>query len=188
MRKVTFTRLDEGTTEEHRYARSVSVDTWRHILPDRIMAQLRMLSEVELAWPVNDYDHSLQTATRCLRDGQDEETVVCALMHDIGEAVGPANHGEIAAAVLRPYISAANHWMIQHHPVFQGYYFWHHTGRDRNAREQFRGHPHFERTVRFCERWDMPSFDPKYDSYPLEFFEPMIRRIFGREAFAGGEG
>lgn len=184
MKKVSFTRLDQGTTEEHRYARQISVDTWRKILADRVIQQIKMLKEVELAWPVNDYDHSLQTATRCLRDGQDEEMVVCALLHDVGEVAGPHSHGDIAAALLRPYISEANHWMIQNHTVFQGYYFWHHTGRDRNAREKFRGHPHFERTASFCEKWDMPAFDPKYDSMPLEAFEPMIRRIFGREPFA----
>lgn len=184
MDKVTFTRLDEGTAEEHRYARCISLETWRRILPERIVAQLRMLKAVELAWSIDDYEHSLQTATRCARDGQDNETIVCALLHDIGQVVGPANHDEISAAILRPYISEANHWMVEHHTVFQAYYFWHHTGRDRNAREQFRGHPHFERTIHFCDRWDMPSFDPHYDSHPLEYFEPMIREVFGREPFS----
>jgi predicted HD phosphohydrolase len=38
--------------------------------------------------------------------------------------------------------------------------------------------------VRFCERWDQASFDPEYDSDPLESFEPLLREVFARPAFA----
>ena len=33
---------------------------------------------------VDLHDHSIQTATRALKDGADEETVICGLLHDIG--------------------------------------------------------------------------------------------------------
>ena len=45
-------------------------------------------------------------------------------------------------------------------------------------REQFRGHEHFEETARFCEIYDQTAFDEAYDSAPLDFFEPMVRRTF----------
>lgn len=182
--KVSFTRLDSGTPEEHLRVREFNLQTWRGNIGKRILDELRAIAEIPLIVKVNELEHSLQTATRCLRDGEDEETVVCALVHDVGERMGPANHGEYAAAVLRPYVSDANYWIMKYHPIFQGYYFWHHSGRDRNARDQFRDHPLYDRTVRFCERWDMPSFDPDYDTLPLEFFEPMVLRIFGRDPYS----
>ncbi len=67
--------------------------------------------------------------------------------------------------------------MVQHHGIFQGYYFFHHIGLDRDMRERFRHHPHFERTRVFCERYDNPAFDPDLDCYGLESFEPMVRRV-----------
>ncbi|MDB5434076.1 MAG: phosphohydrolase, partial [Phenylobacterium sp.] len=118
-----------------------------------------------------------QTATRAHRAGQDEEYVVCALMHDIGDILMPANHAELGATILKPYISEANHWMMEKHGVFQGYYFFHYIGLDRDMREQFRGHPHFEYCAQFCHLYDQNSFDPAYESMPLEAFEPMLRRV-----------
>ena len=116
----------------------------------------------------------------------DEETVVVALLHDIGDNLAPENHGEFAASVLRPYISEANYWLVKQHPVFQGYYYYHHVGRDRDERERFRGHPHFEKTQHFCEKWDQMSFDPDYDTMPLSAFEPMVHRLFGKKPFTYG--
>ncbi|MDH3970240.1 MAG: HD domain-containing protein, partial [Rhodospirillales bacterium] len=134
-----------------------------------------------LGYKIDRYRHSLQTATRALRDGADEETVVVALLHDIGDPIAPENHSEVAAAILRPFISEDNYWLLKHHGVFQGYYYFDKIGRDRDARERFRGHPCYEKTVMFCERWDQTSFNPDYDTLPLETFEPMVRRIFARE-------
>lgn len=182
-RKVTYTRIDQGSPEEYRRVREFNLKMWRDNVGPRIITLLRSIASIPLLVQVNELEHSLQTATRCFRDDEDEETVVCALVHDIGEMYGPANHGEFAAAVLRPYVSAENYWMVKHHPEFQGYFYWHHSGRDRHARDTFLGHPCYERTVRFCERWDGPSFDPAYNWLPLEHFEPMVLRVFAREAF-----
>ena len=124
--------------------------------------------------------HSLQTATRALRDGRDEEYVVCALLHDIGDTLGSFNHPDIAAAVLQPFVSEANHWMVQHHGIFQGHYFFHHIGLDRDMREQFRDHPYYTRTAEFCELYDNPAFDPRAETLPLSEFEPMLRRLMQR--------
>ena len=35
----------------------------------------------------------------------------------------------------------------------------------------------------FCERWDQSSFDPEYDSLPIEFFAPLVRPVFFRDAY-----
>ena len=111
------------------------------------------------------------------RAGQNEEYVVCALLHDIGDILLPASHAELGAAILKPYISDENHWMLEHHGVFQGYYFFHHIGLDRDMREQFRGHPHFEYTAQFCHLYDQAAFDPNYESMPMEAFVPMLHRV-----------
>jgi len=103
---------------------------------------------------------------------------VCALLHDIGDTLGTFNHPEIGAAILKPFVSEENHWMVDKHGIFQGYYFFHHIGMDRNMREQFRGHPNFLRTAEFCEKYDGPAFDVKAEYFPLEAFEPAMRRVF----------
>ena len=143
---------------------------------DNVLAHMALLGEGGF----NRLTHSLQTATLAHQAGEDDEYVVCALLHDIGDTLAPYNHPEVAAAILRPYVSDENHWMIQQHGIFQGYYFFHHVGLDRNLREQFRGHPFFERTARFCERYDQVGFDPTMKNMPLESFEPMLRRIFAK--------
>lgn len=147
-------------------------------LPDRVLAHLKLLEGDFGGFPVDRLAHSLQTATRALRDGRDEEYVVCALLHDIGDTLGTYNHPDIAAAILKPFVCEANLWMIQYHNIFQGYYFFHHIGMDRNMREQFRDHIYFERTAEFCELYDSPAFDAQAETLPLGEFEPMVRRVF----------
>jgi predicted HD phosphohydrolase len=149
-------------------------------LPDRILAHLRLLDGDFGGFPVDRLTHSLQTATRALRDGRDEEYVVCALLHDIGDTLGTFNHPDIPAAILKPFVSEANLWMVQHHGIFQGYYFFHHVGMDRDMREAFRSHPCFAQTEEFCARYDGPAFDAKAETLPLAHFEPMLRRLFAQ--------
>ena len=108
--------------------------------------------------------HCLQTATRAHRDGRDEEYVVCALLHDIGDTLGAYNHPDIGAAIVKPFVSEANHWMVEKHGIFQGYYFFHYLGMDRNMRDAFKGHPHFQHTAEFCQKYDQPAFDADYDT------------------------
>jgi predicted HD phosphohydrolase len=129
---------------------------------------------------VNNYRHCLQSATMALRDRLDEETVVVCLLHDVGFITCPTTHGELAAALLGPYVSEANEWMLRHHQVFQDYHLHADPTVDRHARERWRGHPHFEWTATFVERYDQAANDPGYDCAPLEAFEPMVRRVFSR--------
>jgi predicted HD phosphohydrolase len=147
-------------------------------LVDRLLDQFKMLDEESTPYPINRYQHSLQSATRAFEDGADEETIVAALLHDVGDITAPYNHGEVAAAILKPYVSEKTYWIVKHHPVFQGYYYNHYLGGDRNAREKYRDSPHYDDCVYFCQHYDQNAFDPAYESKPLEFFEPMLRRVF----------
>jgi predicted HD phosphohydrolase len=176
---VSFIRMDEGTYEDYQLLQTNWVAHQTN-LADEVLAMLKRLGGDKMGYKIDRYQHSLQTATRAQRDGADEETVFCALLHDIGDILAPNNHAQLAAAILRPYISDDNFWLVKHHGIFQGYFFWHHYGQDRNAREIYRNHPMFERTANFCEKWDQTSFDPDYDTMPLTAFEPMVRRLFER--------
>ncbi len=149
-------------------------------LPARLVSHLELLRGDYGGYPVDRLEHCLQTASRALRDGRDEEYVVCALLHDIGDTLGPANHADVAAVLLEPYVSEENHWIVKHHGIFQGYYFFHHVGLDRDAREAFRDHQYFDACAEFCEKYDQNSFDKDYASEPLETFLPMIERVFAK--------
>ena len=70
--------------------------------------------------------------------------------------------------------------MVKHHDIFQGYYYFHHIGKDKKVRDEYRGNPYFGACVRFCHRWDQLSFDPGYPTEPLNRFLPMAREIFSR--------
>lgn len=177
--RATFTKMEASTEQDWRRIAGEFMPFARK-LPDRLMAHLKVLEGDYGGFPVDRYTHSLQTATRALKDGRDEEYVVCALFHDIGDTLGTFNHFDIAAAILKPFVSAENLWTVQNHGIFQGYYFFHHIGLDRDLREQFRGHAHFERTAEFCDLYDNPAFDPNGEALPMAEFEPMVRRVFAQ--------
>jgi predicted HD phosphohydrolase len=149
-------------------------------LPDRVLAHLNMLAGDCGGFAVDRLEHSLQTATRAMQDGRDAEYIVCALLHDMGDILAPRNHADMAATLLKPFVSEQNFWMVEKHGIFQGYYFFHHIGLDRNMRDQFRGHPWFDYTEEFCAKYDGPAFDPNYKSAPLKEFEPLVHQVFAR--------
>lgn len=149
-------------------------------LPERILDHLALLDSDYGGFPVDRLQHSLQTAELAASAGADDEYVVCALLHDIGDTLGSANHPEVAAAILQPFVSEANHWMVKHHGIFQGYNFFHHIGMDRNMREEFRGSPYFDYTAEFIAKYDDPAFDADKPRLRLELFAPMVRRVFAQ--------
>ncbi|WBG66442.1 HD domain-containing protein [Pseudomonas citronellolis] len=177
--RAKFTHMEDGSVEDWSII-AQDFAAYATQLPDRILAHLRLLDGDFGGFPVDRLSHSLQTATLAHRDGRDEEYVVCALLHDIGDTLGSYNHADIAAAILKPFVNPENHWMIEKHAIFQGYYFFHHLGLDRHLREQFKDHPQFEQTIEFCARYDAAAFDPEGETLPLEFFEPMLRRVFAK--------
>jgi len=150
-------------------------------LPDRILEALLNLGDSMEGYQVSRLEHSLQSATRAERDGADEEMIVATLLHDIGDSLAPFNHSQLVASVLRPYVSEKVYWIMLHHGLFQEFYYAHHMGKDRNARDKFKDHQYYQDAVDFCEKWDQKSFDPEYDSFPLEHFEPMVRSLFSKE-------
>jgi len=175
--RAKFTSMEHGTGEDWAAISSCFVD-FAHRLPDRVLAHVRLLDGDAGGFAVDRLTHSLQTATRALRAGEDEEYVVCALLHDIGDTLGSFNHADIAAAILKPFVSEENLWMVEKHAIFQGYYYFHHVGLDRHMREMYRGHRWFDRAAKFCELYDAPAFDPRGETLALADFEPMVRRIF----------
>jgi predicted HD phosphohydrolase len=177
--RMHFRRMDEGSDADFALLAKVHEQAVG-ALPDLLLHMVSELGADDL-YPVNRLDHSLQTATRALRDGRDEEYVVCALFHDVGESLGPFNHGEVAASILRPFISTENYWMLAHHQVFQVYFFGQHLGLDPNERDRFVSSPFYDRTVNFTTLYDEVSFDPDYPNEPLETFEPMVRRVLAKD-------
>ncbi|WP_322032887.1 HD domain-containing protein [Paraburkholderia sp. J76] len=178
--RATFGHMEQATREDWACIAADFLPFARE-LADRVLAHLRLLDGDFGGFPVDRLTHSLQTATLAHRDGRDEEYVVCALLHDIGDTLGTFNHPDIAAAILKPFVSPENHWMVEKHGIFQGYYFFHHLGLDRNLREQYRGQSElFERTAEFCQKYDAAAFRLDYDTLPLRFFEPMVRRVLAQ--------
>lgn len=186
MKSVSFTRMADGTAEEYAFLEAME-GRFAEALPDRLLAHLRLLEDSLSGYRLSRLDHCLQAATRAHRNGEGDEYVAATLLHDIGDMLAPYSHSEMAAAVLRPYVSDRVHWIVKHHGVFQMYYYAHLTGGDRNARDVHRHHQWFDDAVRFCELYDQESFDPDYDSEPLAFFEPLVRRVFGRPRLADAE-
>lgn len=179
-----FRAMSEGTTEDWQRIMTGTAGLQAG-LADRVLDHLRLLDGDYGGFIVDRLTHCLQTATRAERDGRDPEYVVCALLHDIGDTLGSYNHPDVAAAILRPFVSEQNLFMVQKHFIFQGYFYFHLLGEDRNLRDQYRDHPWFDYTAEFCEKYDQCAFDPDYDTLPLEHFEPMVRAVFEkpREGF-----
>ncbi len=172
-----FHTMTEGTQEDWDIIMSHNVPFARSG-GKRVLDHLRLLDGDFGGFAVDRLTHSLQTATRAHRDGRSEEYVVMALLHDIGDTLGAYNHPDVAAAILKPFVSEENLWITQHHGIFQGYNFFHYIGLNRDMREQYKGHEHYQATADFIEKYDCPAFDPNYDSAPLSFFEPMVMKLF----------
>jgi predicted HD phosphohydrolase len=183
MNVVSFTRMADGTAEEYAFLDRELMPHAAKTLAELPKYMSKLLHEQQgnaMGYKIDRYQHSLQTATRAFRSGADEETVAVALLHDVGDGIGLFNHSEFVAALLRPFVSERNHWVLKHHGLFQGYYYFHHMGGDRNARDRFRDHPQYQACVDFCENWDQCSFDPDYDTMPFSAFEPMVNRLFAK--------
>ncbi len=181
MKHVNWIRMEDGTREEFAYLIQLE-EEFNADLVERVLGHLKLLDVDWGGYRINRYQHCLQSATRAYNDDADEEMVVAALLHDIGDIVSPYNHGELAAAILKPYVSERVHWIVTNHCIFQGYYYNHYLGGDRNARDRFKDHPWYDDCVYFCQNYDQNAFDPDYHTNPLEFFEPMVHRLFNGKA------
>ncbi|MBI1182181.1 MAG: HD domain-containing protein [Alphaproteobacteria bacterium] len=175
-----FTRMDEGTAEDWEIIGKEYMKLAGGVV-DRVLAHMQLLKDDFGGFQVDRLTHCLQTATRAYRDGRDEEYVVCCLLHDIGDVLGTYHHGAVAAAILKPFVSEANRWMLENHTDFQGYYYYEFVGLDKNRRDKFKDSPYYEHTREFIDKYDMPAFDPDYPTMSLDEFEPMMRRVMRKQ-------
>lgn len=178
-RIVSFHAMKDGTREDYLLLDQSERD-YAVGLGERVLGALRKLDHSLEGYPVSRLGHSLQAATRARADGADEELILAALLHDIGDELAPYNHAEVAAGIVRPYVRPEVTWIVEQHGLFQTFYYAHHLGGDRNARERLKGHRWYDACAAFCERWDQASFDPHYPTRSLEDFEPLVRKIFSR--------
>ncbi len=175
LEQVSFTRMEDGTKEDYDLLARLEHELHSDYA-DRLLEWVQW-NEGDTGYKVSRFEHALQSATRAYRDGRDEEFIVCCLLHDIGDLIAPFNHSQAAADILRPYVSEKNYWIIRQHGLFQGFYYFHHYGEDRHARDVHKDHPWYRDAVEFCAKYDQNCFDPNYESLPLAFFEPMVRRV-----------
>jgi len=183
--KTAWTRLSECTGSDYQkvsdaYQWNIDCKLGTNLIS---LLQAQRGPEFELGTPVDLYTHNLQTATRALSAGEDTDTICAALFHDVSEHLTSKNHGEVPAALLKPYISPKMHWVLSHHEIFQAFYYNSARGCDPNLRDQFRGHEYYDDCVRFCQNYDEPSFDPNYDTKPLETFLPFVNELLSRIPF-----
>ena len=171
--------MADGTSEDYALLHTQEQEYIRG-LPARLVAALEQLDSSFGGYQVSRLEHSLQSATRAEAAGESDEMVAAALLHDIGDGLAPLSHGELAAAILRPFVSERTHWIVRHHGLFQMYYYAHHLGGDRNARDKYRAHRWYQDCVDFCEDYDQNCFDPEYESRPLSYFIPLLERVFAQ--------
>jgi predicted HD phosphohydrolase len=182
MDHVSFTQMKDGTKEDYDFLTEHEIAHTKGTA-DRLLTALVQLDEGLSGYQITRLGHSLQSATRAERDGADEDWIVSALLHDIGDIFAPYNHDEYAATILRPFVREQCTWVVEKHGDFQLAYYGQHVGADPNKRDAFKGHPYFDDCATFCERWDQSSFDPAYDTQPVEHFAPMVRRVFARTPY-----
>jgi predicted HD phosphohydrolase len=186
MQTVNFTRMEDGTREEYEFLDHME-DEYKAGLPERIVESLHKLEHSLSGYRISRLEHCLQGATRAHRAGESEEMIVAILLHDIGDELATYSHSEMAAAILRPFVSEKLYWIVKHHGVFQMYYYAHHCGGDRNCRDMYRDHAWYQDAVDFCHNYDQNCFDPDYDSESLEFFAPTLQRIMSEPSFDDAE-
>ena len=182
MKKVSFTEMKNGTKEDYLFLDKHERE-YAGKIADRILKFMSSLTETLEGYQVSRLEHCLQSATRAYKAGESDEMVVAALLHDIGDELAPMNHSEYAASILKPYVSEKTHWIIEKHGEFQSYYYVHHLGGNRNKRDKYKDHKYYKACLEFCEKYDQNSFDPNFKSFPLTFFEPMVKKIFSREPY-----
>ena len=181
---VSFTQMKDGTKEDYLLLAELE-KPYHGMTADRILDELKRQGEATLeGYRITRLQHGLQSATRAEADGADIDWIVGALLHDIGDGLAPQNHDRFSAEVIRPFVRWDVSWVVEHHGIFQMIYYGRHYGWDENARDEFKDHPCFQSCAEFCERWDQSSFDPEYPMKSLDHFEPMVREIFGRKAYA----
>jgi predicted HD phosphohydrolase len=173
-----FTNMKDGSAKDWAH---IAAEHGRHqksAAPRQIMDSLRRLDGIEVGFAASQLTHALMAGTLARRDGASDEEVVAALCHDLGKLFSIPNHGPIAAEMLKPYVSENVYQAVYWHQDFQGRYYYEHLGKDRDARERFRGESWYGLAEKLVDDWDAPAFDPDFEVDPLESFEPEVTRVF----------
>lgn len=186
MEHISWTRMEDGTREDYEFLGPLFDEHARAEHVSNLVRLLKAMEGPKLGYQIDRYEHSLQSASRALRNDESIDMVVGALLHDVGDSIAPANHSAMAAALLKPYVDDETHWVVQHHGLFQGYYYFHHLGGDRDARELFADNPYYDSCVRFCAEYDQNCFDPDYPNVAIEDFIPMMEELFSRPSRVPG--
>lgn len=174
--------MKAGTAEDFEIIAANDRQTAKE-LPDRLIAHLQEMAKDDGAYKISRLEHVLQCATRAHRDEANDDWVIAALLHDIGDVLAPFTHGQVAGEILRPFINEEVAWVVTHHGTFQMYYNKSLAKDLQNSRDKFKEHRYYKSAVDFCENWDQGSFDPAYNSEELAFFIPLIKRVFSRPPF-----
>ncbi len=178
--EVSWTEMRHGSKDDYERLGVLFSEHAQAGLVDNVVNMLELLKGPKLGYQVDRYTHSLQSASRALRADESVDLVVGALLHDVADSFAPENHSQAAATMLAPYVDEETHWVIRHHGVFQGYYYFHHTGGDRNARDAYADSPYADACAAFCADYDQNCFDPDYPTLPIDDFRPMLDEVFSR--------
>jgi predicted HD phosphohydrolase len=183
METVSFRKMEDGTRDEYLLLQRLEKPHLAGVAK-RVLRELAQQGEESMdGYLITRLEHALQGATRAYREGADDDWIVATLVHDIGDGLAPQNHDRFAAEMLRPFVREEVTWVVEHHGAFQMIYYAQHYGWNQHERDKYRDSPYFQSCVDFCARWDQSSFDPDYRSEPLEFFAPMVERVFARKAY-----
>ena len=183
MDTVKFIQMKDGDSEDYSFLASHEAE-FAGGTADRLLNAMVELDKSMSGYKITRLGHSLQAATRAWTDGADIDWVVSTLFHDIGDIYAPYNHDEYAAAIIRPFVREQCAWVVQTHGDFQLKYYGVHVGANPNKCHIHRDNPYFDDCAEFCERWDQCSFDPDYETKPLNFFAAMVREVFARKAYS----
>ena len=182
MKEVKFTQMKDGDEEDYNFLTKHEVEHTKGTA-NRLLKALVELDQSLSGYKVTRLGHSLQSATRAFHDGADIDWIVSALLHDIGDIYAPYNHDEYAASIIKPFVREQCTWVVERHGIFQMLYYGQHVGSNPHKREKYKEHIYFQDCSDFCELWDQKSFDPNYDTYPIDFFAPMVSEVFARKPF-----
>jgi predicted HD phosphohydrolase len=149
-------------------------------VPHTVMNMLSTMSTLYAGAGISRLTHNLQTATRAMRANASDETVLIALIHDAGELVSGTNHAEVAAALLRPYVSRDSYFIVRTHMEFQLKHYGDQVLLPTDMRDRYLNEAWYPQAVVFSDAFDQMAFDPNYDTLPLAEFEPLVRAWFGR--------